>query len=131
MLGCSAMLFLPIKKSWIVSRTARRVYFVCALAALSFFGVLVASVAACRASSNASPDGIRTAGFIVRVLLWPGIVGTAALSIAMWYFWLGFGNSGWLKKAIWFLPLYFLIPFGPALYYFFVYRRNVEVATCP
>jgi len=47
----------------------------------------------------------------------------------MWYFWFGFDNSGWLKKAIWFLSLYFLLPIGPALYYFFVYRPNAEVAS--
>jgi hypothetical protein len=97
---------------------------------LVFFGVLIASITAFNAAGNASPDGIRTAGFIVRLLLWPGIVGTALLSIAMWYFWLSFDNSGWWKKAIWFLPLYFLLPFGPALYYFFVYRLNGEVAGC-
>ena len=92
------MLYLPIKKTWIISRVARRVYFVCALAAFSFFGVLVASVAAFRASGHASPEGIEIAVFIVRLLLWPGLIGTALLSVAMWYFWLGFDNSGWLKR---------------------------------
>ena len=130
MLGCTAVLYLPIKKTWIISRIARRVYFVCALAALSFFGVLVASIAAFRASGHATLKGIAIAGLIVRLLLWPGLIGPALLSVAMWYFWLGFDNSGWLKKAIWFLPLYFLLPFGPAFYYFFVYRRSGEVASC-
>ena len=125
------MLYLPIKKTWIISRVARRVYFVCALAAFSFFGVLVASVAAFRASGHASPEGIEFAAFSVRLLLWPGLIGTALLSVAMWYFWLGFDNSGWLKKAIWIVPLYFLLPFGPAFYYFFVYCRNDEVVSCP
>ena len=124
------MLYLPIKKTWIISRTARRVYLVCALAALSFFGVLIASMMAFRMSGHTTLEGIAAAGFIVRILLWPGLVGTALLSVAMWYFWLGFDNSGWLKKAIWFVPLYFLLPFGPAFYYFFVYRRNGEVASC-
>jgi hypothetical protein len=124
------MLYLPIKKTWIISRTARRVYFVCALAALSFFGVLIASRAAFRLSGQATAEGIATAGLMVRLLLWPGLVGTALLSVAMWYFWIGFDDSGWLKKAMWFIPLYFLLPFGPALYYFFVYCRNGEVAKC-
>jgi hypothetical protein len=92
--------------------------------------VLIASITAFRTSGQATPEGIATAGFVVRLLLWPGLFGTALLSIAMWYFWLGFDNSGWLKKAIWFVPLYFLLPFGPAFYYFFVYRRNGEVASC-
>ena len=125
------MLYLPIKKTWIISRVARRVYFVCALAAFSFFGVLVASVTAFRASGHATREGIAIAGFIFRLLLWPGLIGTALLSVAMWYFWVGFDNSGWLKKAIWFVPLYFLLPFGPAFYYFFVYCHNDEVVSCP
>lgn len=124
------MLYLPIKKTWIISRTARRVYFVCALAAISFFGVLIASSVAFRISGQTTAEGIATAGVIVRLLLWPGLIGTALLSIAMWYFWIGFDDSGWLKKAIWFIPLYFLLAFGPALYYFFVYCRNSEVAQC-
>jgi hypothetical protein len=124
------MLYLPIKKTWIISRTAVGSILLCALAALSFFGVLIASMTAFRMSGQATLEGIAAAGFIVRLLLWPGLIGTALLSVAMWYFWLDFDNSGWLKKAIWFLPLYFLLPFGPAFYYFFVYRRNNEVASC-
>jgi hypothetical protein len=124
------MVYLPIKKAWIISRTARRVYFVCALAALSLSGVLIASIAALGVSGVRTFEGFPTAGLIVGLLLWPGILGTALLSIAMWYFWFGFDNSGWLKKAIWFLPLYFSLPIGPAFYYFFVYRRNGEVASC-
>jgi len=124
------VLYLPITKTWIVSLTARRVYFVCALAALSLFGVLIASIAALMTSGPTPLEGLAAAGFIVRLLLWPGVLGTAVLSIAMWYFWFGFDDSGWLKKTIWFLPLYFLLPIGPVFYYFFVYRRNAEVASC-
>jgi hypothetical protein len=124
------MLYLPIKQAWIISRAARRVYFVCALAALSLFGVVMGSSAALGASGVHTLEGFPTAGLIVRLLLWPGIVGTAVLSIAMWYFWFGFDNSGWLKKAIWFLPLYCLLAIGPAFYYFFVYRRNGKVSSC-
>jgi hypothetical protein len=98
----------------------------CALVALSLVGGVVGSGAAL----GASIEGFPTTGLIVRLLRWPGILGTAVLSIAMWYFWYGFDNSGWLKKAIWFLPLYFLLAIGPAFDYFFVYRGNDEVATC-
>ena len=124
------MLYLPIKKAWIISRAARRVYFVCALAALSLFGVVMGSGAALRASGVYTFEGFPMAGLILHLFLWPGILGTALLSIAMWYFWFGFDNSGWLKKAIWFLPLYFLLAIGPAFYYFFVYRRNGQVSSC-
>jgi hypothetical protein len=124
------MLYLPITRGWIISRAARRVYFVCALAAFSLFGVFIASLAALGAAGVPSLEAFPTAALAVRFLLWPGIVGTALLSIAMWYFWFGFDNSGWLRKAIWFVPLYLFLAVGPAIYYFLVYRRNVEVAKC-
>ncbi|HEV2730056.1 MAG TPA: hypothetical protein VGV15_08490, partial [Terriglobales bacterium] len=108
MLSSASMLYLPIKKAWIISGAARRVYFVCALAALSLFGVVMGSSPALGASGVHTFEGFPAAGLILRLLLWPGILGTALLSIAMWYFWFGFDDSGWLKKAIWFLPLYFL-----------------------
>jgi hypothetical protein len=124
------MLYLPITKSWIISRTARRVYFACALAAFSLFGVLIAGHAALDATGVRSFASFPAATLILRVVLLPGIAGTAVLSIAMWYFWFGFDNSGWLKKTIWFVPLYIFLAIGPAFYYFFVYRRNVEVSKC-
>jgi hypothetical protein len=124
------MLYLPIKETWIVSRSARRVYLVCALAALSFVGTLIASVAALGAFGLATFEGYATASFIVRLLLWPGILGTALLSVAMWYFWFSFDDSDWLKKALWFLPLYLLLSVGPVLYYFLVYCRSAKVSNC-
>lgn len=124
------MLYLPIKETWIVSRSARRVYLVCALAALSFFGTLLASAAALRTSRAVTPEAFAAAAFIIRLFLWPGIAGTALLSIAMWYFWFDFDDSGWLKKALWSLPLYLLLPIGPALYYFLVYCRSAKVSNC-
>jgi hypothetical protein len=45
----------------------------------------------------------------------------------MWYFWFTFDKSSWGRKALWFLPLYFLVPLGPPLYFFFVYLRNPEL----
>jgi hypothetical protein len=124
------MLYLPITRAWIISRAARRVYFACALAAFSLFGVFIASLAALGAAGAPSLEAFPDAALVVRILLWPGIVGTALLSIAMWYFWFGFDNSGWLRKAIWFVPLYVFLAIGPAFYYFFVYRRSAEVAKC-
>jgi hypothetical protein len=100
------------------------------MAPLSLFGVLIASHAALGAAGVRSLAAFPVAAFVIQVLLWPGIAGAALLSIAMWYFWFGFDNSGWLKKAIWFVPLYLFILIGPAFYYFFVYRRNAEVMKC-
>jgi hypothetical protein len=41
----------------------------------------------------------------------------------MLYFWFGFDRSSWLARAFWFLPLYFLFPFGAVFYCFIVYRK--------
>ena len=51
------------------------------------------------------------------------------MTVAMWYFWFNFDKSSWARKALWAVPLYFLVPIGPALYYFFVYLRNAEVTS--
>lgn len=77
------MLYLPITRGWIISRASRRVYFVCALAAFSLFGVLLASLAALGVAGVRSFEVFPAAALIVRVLLWPGIAGTALLSIAV------------------------------------------------
>jgi hypothetical protein len=121
---CAVVLYLPINKTWIISTAARRVYFACALAAFALFGVLIASRAAMNASAATSLAASPLAALVVRFLLLPTIFGAALLTVAMWYFWFGFDNSSWLRKAIWFLPLYFLLALGPAFYYFFVYRRS-------
>jgi len=53
------------------------------------------------------------AALVVRWLVFPGILGTAVLSVAMWYFWFSFDRSSWAKKMMWFLPLYLLLGIGP------------------
>ena len=118
------MLYLPINKSWIVSATAQRIYLVCALAAIAMFGTLVASRAALNASGATSLAVSSISLLAVKLLLWPGILGTGILTVAMWYFWFTFDDSHWLRKSFWFLPLYCLIALGPAFYYFCVYRRS-------
>ena len=67
---------------------------------------------------------------LVRFLLFPEILGTALLWIAMWYFWFGFDRSHYLKKAVSFTLLFFLPPIG-TFYYFLTYRHLVLVANLP
>lgn len=118
------MLYLPITKGWILSRLGSRVYLVCALLAIALFGILFAAFAAVTVSGVRSLTDVPLAASLVRVLVFPGVCGTAIVSIAMWYFWFSFDRSSWARKAFWFLPLYLLLPIGPALHYFFVYRRQ-------
>ena len=119
------MLYLPITRNWLFSLSARRIYLASALLALAYLATLVGVDAAMTASgiSVLTPP----AASLVRTLLYPEILGTALLWIAMWYFWLSFDRSNHLKRAIWFVVLFLLAPFGSALYYFVVYRRSVSV----
>jgi hypothetical protein len=119
------MLYLPISRSWVLSCAAKRVYLASAIAAISLVGVLIAEISAMTASavSEVSPAAL----LLIKILLWPGIVGTSLLCIAMWYFWFNFDDSTWWRKAAWFFFLYLLIPVGPILYYFFVYRTSARL----
>jgi len=68
---------------------------------------------------------VAPASAVIRTLLYPEIAGVAVLWIGMWYFWFGFDSSHYFKKAMWFVLLGFLAPFGTILYYFFVYRHFI------
>ena len=118
------MLYLPIKRSWIVSRFAQRLYFGCALTNLYLFAVLVGTQTALAESSVSSLNESPAAVLLVKILLWPGVLGTGLLAVAMWYFWFTFDQSHWMKKACWFVVLFLGLTLGPMLYYFFAYRRN-------
>ncbi len=123
------MLYLPISRSWLFSLTAQRVYFVSALLALA----LIATSIGVHMAMSAARTGVLnpSAASYVRPLLYPEIVGAAVLWLAMWYFWFGFDTSHYLKKAVWFVCLFFLAPFGTVLYYFVVYRRFVSAKETP
>ena len=68
---------------------------------------------------------VAPASAMIRTILYPEIAGVAVLWIGMWYFWFGFDSSHYLKKAVWFVLLGFLAPFGTLLYYFLVYRHLI------
>ena len=122
------MLYLPIKRGWIVSRGAQRLYSCCAIANLYLLAVLVGTRTAMAESGVWSLEDFPGARLLVKSLLWPGIIGTAILAIAMWYFWFTFDESPWGKKAFWFLILFFGFALGPVLFYFFAYRKNPVLA---
>jgi hypothetical protein len=60
---------------------------------------------------------------VMRAVVLVGVSATAIVWVAMWYFWFGVDNSRYLKKAIWFLVLFWLPPFS-AIYCLTVYRRS-------
>lgn len=73
------MLYLPIKRSWILSRRAQRVYFVYALANFYLLAVWVGNRTAMVETGVGSLADFPAAALLVKVLLWPGILGTALL----------------------------------------------------
>jgi hypothetical protein len=119
---------LLISKSWILSKTAQRVYLWCAILTLAEFGLVIAVQAAITAAEARELTGIARA--VVQVLVVPAVTGTAVLLVAMWYFWFGYDRSHWLKKALWFLLLGLLAPIGAVLYFFFVYRHSPALGEC-
>jgi hypothetical protein len=96
----------------------------CALLALA----LTATLIGVRVALSAAGATMLTpsAAKLVTMLLFPEIAGAAMLWVAMWYFWFGFDRSSYLKKALWFPFLLFLVPLATAFYYFLVYRRGAR-----
>jgi hypothetical protein len=101
---------------------AQRIYLACAFLSLALLATLIGVHAAMSAAgaSALTPDSAA----VVRILLFPEIMGAALLWVAMWYFWFGFDRSHFLKKAGWFVALFFFAPLGPVLYWYFAFRRH-------
>jgi hypothetical protein len=93
------------------------VYLVCAILAIALLVTWVALTATLQGLLPAK------AARVFEVALIPEVFGTALLWVAMFYFWFGFDPSPWAARTIWFLVMYLLAPFSPALYYFFVFRK--------
>jgi hypothetical protein len=118
------MLYLPISRNWLFSTAARRTYFVSALLVLALIATLLGVYMAMAAAGTRALTP--SASPVVKMLLFPEIAGEAVLWVGMWYFWFGFDRSHYLKKAVGFVLLFLLAPFGTVFYYFLVYRRGVS-----
>jgi len=118
------MLYLPISRGWLLSQQAQRIYLGCAVLTLAFIGTIVGTqLALSVAGAHALTSRARS---LVKFLLFPEIAGTALLRIAMWYFWFSFDQSQYMKRALSFILLFFLAPFGTLFYYFLAYRRRMS-----
>jgi hypothetical protein len=113
------MMHLEISRSWLFSPVAQHVYFACAVLDLAFLGTRIAILAAMAAADVAVlPLGVAS---LLKLLLYPEIVGTAVLLVGMSYCWLGI-EASYRKKVLWFLLLApFLITMP--IYYFAFYRQ--------
>lgn len=118
------MLFLPISRSWLLSKFAQRVYFGCSILTFALVATLMGTRMALGAANVTELNSSTRS--LLHFLLFPEIFGTALLWIAMWYFWFGFDRSHYLRKAVSFVLLFLLAPFGTIFYYFTTYRRGVS-----
>ena len=112
------MMHVSISRAWLFSRTAQRVYLLCAILNLALLATRI-GVAAAMASAGVSslPP---TVALLVKGFLFPEIVGSAVLFVGMSYCWLAIGGS-YKKKVLWFVFLTFFLIATP-VYYFAVYR---------
>src|SRR5205809_8071293 len=108
------MLYLPISRNWIVSRIAVRTYFICALTALSLFGVIIASRMALGSAGFGSFVSRLTAALLVRCLVGPGILRKAMRCMAVWYFLFILDDAGALMGMVGCIWLSLRVPLGPA-----------------
>lgn len=115
------MMILPISRTWMISRVARLVYLICSVLALALSGTLAGTHAAQSViESQTLPPATAV---VLRLVLIPEVIGSALLWVAMLYFWFGFDQSSWLKRALWFPFVFFFIPLPLALYHFLAYRK--------
>jgi hypothetical protein len=112
----------PVPRAWILSPRARRCYLFCAIAELILFLTFVgAQVAPAFGRSNLAETFLT--GFSgSSVLSWGGALCWVLLTLAMWVYWLAFDRSTFIRRLIWFLPLFLGVLIGPIVYYFAVYR---------
>jgi hypothetical protein len=119
------MLFLPINRNWVLSQAAQYVYLGAAVLSLALLATLIGIDMAISAAGMALTAEAR---LLVKLILFPEILGAGLLWVAMWYFWFGFDRSHYLLKTISFVLLFFFGPLGTSIYYFAGYRRWVSAS---
>ena len=119
------MMYLTVSRNWLFSRTAQRVYLVCAIMDLAFLGTRIGIAAAMNATGVFTlPPPVR---MVMGTLFIPEVAGTAVLTVGMTYCWLGLKGS-YSKKLLWFIFIGFFLVTMP-VYYFAFYRRMASAET--
>lgn len=123
------MLYLPITRSWIISRTSRRVYLACAISAIVLLCMRIVVIAVSQFSGFAEINStvLKT---LVPPLVITGWISIAVLWTAMWYFWFSFHTASAGTKFFWFIVL-FLPPLGTLGYFFGAYYRSTYFHRSP
>ena len=105
-----------LKKEWIVSPTARRIYRISASLSLAlFFGIWLVLF------EGGIPEPMVA---VARLLFFVGTLGAGITLVGMEFFLFRFDDSHPLKQVVWFCILLFPL-IGEALYCFIVYSRSV------
>ena len=107
--------FQYVKKEWIVSTGARRLYRAAAAISMAVYPLLLALIY----------DGPLP---FLKQLLFIAVLATALNGMAMEFFRFRFDESQAWKQIFWFCALIF-IPIGPALYCLLVYSRSQVLRT--
>ena len=110
-----------IKKEWIVSASANRIYRISASLSIAFFILLVEAIVADGFPSFLYP--------VARPLIFLGALAIGVTGAGMEIFLFRYDESSGLKQIVWFLVMIFPL-LGPALFYFFVYARSEQVRKC-
>lgn len=113
------MMHFYISRNWLFSRTAQRVYLICTILDLALLATRMGIIAATFSAGVFSLPPVTV--FILRVLLFPEVIGTAILFVGMSYCWLGLGGS-YKRKLLWLLfsglflialPIYYFVSYRP------------------
>jgi hypothetical protein len=112
-----------VSDSWLISPIAKKVYFVSALLTIYVIGLLSAIIAATFFAEGTLVQSPLLAS-VLKMLLFPGVLGTAALWIGMLYFWYQHHPSQSTTKPLWAAALWLLGPVGALLYFKLVYLRS-------
>jgi len=115
------VIYVSISRNWIFSRVAQRVYLVCALLDLALLATRIGIIAALAVAglSRLPPVSLT----VVRVLLFPEVVGSAVLLVGMSYCWFGFDRARHRSRLLWYVLVSLFTLLTMPIYYFFVYRR--------
>jgi hypothetical protein len=118
------MMHFYISRNWLFSPTAQRVYLICTILDLALLATRMGVIAATISAGVFSFPPVTV--FILRLLLFPEVIGTAILFVGMSYCWLGLGGS-YKRKLLWLLFCGLFLIALP-IYYFVSYRSLASKA---
>jgi hypothetical protein len=112
-----------VSDSWLISRIAKKVYVVSALLTL-YVVCLLSTILLATIFAEGTLVQSPLLASVLKVLLLPGVFGTALLWIGMIYFWYQHHPNDGMSKPLWAAALWIFGPVGALLYFKLVYLRS-------